>query len=69
VEHLNQEMQDLEVEIVEAEVVLEATEEAASEVVEVSVVETVEAMEEVAATKWEEEVTVETTGETGHTKY
>lgn len=68
-------MQDTEVEIVEAEEVTEVTEVAASEVVEVSVVETAEAMEAVAAavdleeaTKWEEEVTAETTDESDHTK-
>lgn len=74
--HPNQEMQALEVEIVEAEVVMVATGAAASEVVVVvSVGETVEATEEVAAaedsegaTKWVEEVTAEMTDETGHTK-
>ena len=76
--HPNQEMQDLEVEIVEAEVVMVATGAAASEVVVlvVSAGETVEATEVVAvaaedsegATKWVEEVTAEMTDETGHTK-
>lgn len=76
--HPNQEMQeDLEVEeIVEAEVVMVVTEVVASEDVgEVSVGETVAAMEVVVeaadsevATKWEGEVTAETTEETGHTK-
>lgn len=65
-------MEDTEVEIVEAEVVTEVTEVAASEVVEVSVVETVGATEAAAAdleeaTKWEEEVTAETTDESDHT--
>lgn len=70
----NQEMEDTEVEIVEAEVVTEVTEVAASEVVEVSVVETVGATEAAVAavdleeaTKWEEEVTAETTDESDHT--
>jgi len=64
-------------EIVEVEVVMEVTEVVASEVVEDSVVETVETAEamEVAAVvedleeaiKWEE-VTAETTEESGHTK-
>lgn len=74
--HLNQEMQDLEVEIVEAEVVMVATGAASEVVEEVSVGETVADMEEeaaaedseAAATKWEEGVTAETTEETGHTK-
>ena len=75
--HPNQEMQDLEVEIVEAEVVMVATGAAASEVVVVvvSAGETVEATEVVVAaedsegaTKWVEEVTAEMTDETGHTK-
>jgi len=68
-------MEDTEAEIVEAEVVTEVTEVAASEVVEVSVVETVGATEAAAAaavdleeaTKWEEEVTAETTDESDHT--
>lgn len=71
--HPNLEMQE-DLEIVEAEVVTAATE-VASEAVEVSVGETVEATEvveeedlEEVATKWEEEVTAETTDETGHTK-
>lgn len=61
--------------IVEAEAVTAVTEVVASEGVEVSVGETAEATEVVAAaedlagaTKWEEEVTAETTEETGHTK-
>lgn len=72
--HPNQEMEDLEVEIVEAEVDMEATEAVALEGVEVSAGVTVEASEEVAedlevaATKWEEEVTAGTTEETGRTE-
>ena len=58
---------------VEAVEVMVVTEAAASEGVEGSVVETVEATEVVeedseVATRWGEEVTAETTGESGHTK-
>lgn len=66
--HPNQEMEDLEVEIVGAEADMEATEAVALEGVEVSAGVTVEASEEVAATKWEEEVTAGTTEETGRTE-
>lgn len=75
--HLNQEMPGLEEEIVEAEAVLVVvTEAVASEAVVVSVEETAGATEVavvvaedlVEATKWEEEVTAETIGETDHTK-
>lgn len=70
--HLNQETQA--VGTVEAEVTA-ATEVVASEVAEVSVAETVAATAVAAAvedsevaTRWEEEVTAETTEESGHTK-